>query len=72
KHAANRAVELDPESSAAHLMLANIYFALGDITGFKDAGRTALSLNPNSSTALAHYGMRLAFSGAWDEGILLV
>lgn len=72
KQAANRAVELDPEFSTAHLMIANIRFASGDIVGFKAAGKTALNLNPNSSSILAHFGMRLAFSGTWEEGLALV
>jgi TolB-like protein len=72
KHAVNRAIELDPESSAAHLMLANLRFTSGDISGFRAAGETAISLNPNNNTVLAHYGMRLAFSGSWEEGLALV
>lgn len=70
--AVNRSIELDPESFAAHLMRSNLLFTAGDLTGFKAAGETALALNPNSSTVLAHYGMRLAFSGSWVDGLALV
>lgn len=67
-----RAIELDPESAVAHLMQANLKFSTGDIEGFRAAGETAISLNPNSSTVVAHYGMRLAFSGDWENGLALV
>ncbi|TLP64548.1 hypothetical protein FEE96_12350 [Parasedimentitalea maritima] len=72
KAAVNRSIELDPESFAAHLMHSNLLFTSGDLVGFKAAGETALALNPNSSTVLAHYGMRLAFSGSWEDGLALV
>ncbi|MBV1894963.1 MAG: hypothetical protein KUG70_00800 [Rhodobacteraceae bacterium] len=70
--AVKRSIELDPESFAAHLMHSNLLFTSGDIVGFKSAGDAALALNPNSSTVLSHYGMRLAFSGSWEEGLALV
>ncbi|MFT5006446.1 MAG: adenylate cyclase [Paracoccaceae bacterium] len=70
--AVEHALSLDPESFTAHLMQANILFNMGDIEGFVAAGETALALNPNSNVVLAHYGMRLAFSGSWDEGLALV
>ena len=70
--AVKRSIELDPESFAAHLMHSNLLFTSGDIAGFKSAGDAALALNPNSSTVLSHYGMRLAFSGSWEEGLALV
>ncbi len=72
KNAVKRAIELDPQSSEVYLMRSNLLFASGDITGFKTDGETALMLNPNNSTTLAHYGMRLAFSGSWEEGLLLM
>ncbi len=70
--AARRAVENDPNLAAGHLMLANTRFVLGDIQGFRRAGQTAMDLNPNDSTVLAHFGMRLAFSQGWDEGLAIV
>lgn len=70
--AARRAVEVDPNLASGHLMLANMRFVLGDIQGFRQAGRIAVELSPNDSAVLAHYGMRLAFSGEWDEGLTIV
>ncbi|MCA0908427.1 tetratricopeptide repeat protein [Ruegeria marisrubri] len=70
--AARRAVEIDPNLAAGHLMLANMRFVLGDIQGFRQAGQVAIDLSPNDTAVLAHYGMRLAFSGEWEEGLTFV
>ena len=70
--AARRAIELDPHSAYGQLMFANMLHTLGNIEGFKTAGNTALELNPNSVPVLAHYGMRLAFTGEWEDGLYLV
>lgn len=72
KTAAHRAVEIDPNLATGHLMLANMRFVLGDIQGFRQAGEVAVGLSPNDGAVLAHYGMRLAFSGEWDEGLAFV
>lgn len=53
-------------------MLANTRFVLGDIQGFRRAGQVAMNLNPNDSDVLAHFGMRLAFSEDWDDGLAIV
>lgn len=70
--AARRAVEIDPNLAAGHLMQANMRFVLGDMQGFRKAGQIALELSPNDTAVLAHFGMRLAFSGDWDEGLAMV
>jgi TolB-like protein len=70
--AARRAVDSDPNLAAGHLMLANTRFVLGDMQGFRRAGQIAMELNPNDSDILAHFGMRLAFSEDWDEGLAIV
>ncbi len=70
--AARRAVEIDPNLAAGHLMMANMRFVLGDFAGFREAGQRAIDLNPNDTDVLAHYGMRLAFSGEWDKGLAIV
>ncbi len=72
KAAAQRAVQADPNLATAHLMLANMRFVLGEFDGFRQAGQRAMELNPNDATILAHYGMRLSFSGNWDEGLAIV
>lgn len=71
KAAAKRAIELDPSEATGHMFLSNLLFTEGDLDGFRQAGETALRLNPNDSDALAHYGLRLALSGDWDEGLAL-
>ncbi|WP_164661301.1 hypothetical protein [Tropicibacter sp. Alg240-R139] len=70
--AARRAVEIDPSLAAGYLMQANIRFVRGDIEGFRKSGQIAVGLSPNDNAVLAHYGMRLAFSGEWDEGLAIV
>ncbi|WP_299948869.1 hypothetical protein [uncultured Ruegeria sp.] len=70
--AARRAIEIDPNLAVGHLMLANMRFVRGDFDGFRNAGQIAVDLSPNDSSVLAHYGMRLAFNGDWDEGLAIV
>ena len=70
--AARRALQIDPNLPTAHLMLANLRFVMGDMDGFRKSGAAAIDLNPNDAAILAHYGMRRAFGGDWDEGLALV
>ncbi|MEM9105980.1 MAG: hypothetical protein AAGC96_10020 [Pseudomonadota bacterium] len=67
--AVQRAIRLDSQSSTAHVILSTLQFTEGDLQGFRDSGEKALSLNPNNSDALAHYGLRLALSGDWETGL---
>ena len=70
--AAKRAVASDPMNPIAHLVLAHAHFDGQRLEAFNDAGERALSLNPNNPEILAHYGMRLAFTGHWDRGLALL
>ncbi|MEM9632563.1 MAG: hypothetical protein AAGA50_14630 [Pseudomonadota bacterium] len=70
--AARRAVELDPHSASAHLMQANVRFVAGDLEGFRESGERAASLNPNDNAILAHFALRLALSGSWQEGLSIM
>jgi len=72
RSAARRAIDLDPTDPTGHIMLSNLFFTEGDLVGFVQEGEAALRLNPNNCNALAHYGLRLAFSGEWDRGMPLV
>lgn len=72
EHAARRAIELDPHSATGHLMLANVRFSKGNLSGFQQSGTTAIELNPNDNVILAHFGLRLAFSGSWSEGLAIM
>lgn len=70
--AAKRAVEIEPRSPTAQLMLANALFDRHDLVGFRAAGERAVALNPNDPETLAHYGTRLVYTGEWERGIALV
>jgi len=70
--AANRAIELAPFTATGHLMLSNLYFIKGDMAAFRASGTEALDLNPHDGTVLAHFGLRLALSGHWQEGRALL
>jgi adenylate cyclase len=70
--AAYRAVELEPNNPTAQLMLANALFDRRNLAGFRAAGERAIALNPNDPEPLAHYGMRLVFTGEWERGLALV
>ncbi|MES0882110.1 hypothetical protein [Roseibium sp. SCP14] len=72
EEAARRAVELDPHSASAHLMQANVRFVAGDLEGFRKSGGKATSLNPNDNAILAHFALRLALSGSWQEGLAIM
>lgn len=72
KAAAERAIELDPNDPTGYTVLSNLLFTGGDLEGFRQAGQAALRLNPNSSDSLAHYGLRLALIGDWDQGLALL
>jgi tetratricopeptide (TPR) repeat protein len=70
--AAYRAVEIEPRSPTAQLMLANALFDRSNLVGFRAAGERAIALNPNDPELLAHYGMRLIYMGEWEHGLALV
>jgi TolB-like protein len=66
---ATKAVELDPESSAAHAAMALYLRSQMDRNGSKREIKRALELNPNNSNAHKLYGFYLAFDGQLQEGI---
>jgi len=66
--AAQRAVDLAPQSPAALQSLAALRFATGDHDDAERIQRQAIALNPNNPEALAQLGYRLALRGRWDEG----
>lgn len=71
RHAARRALELDPDLAEAHTALALVAaeydwdFAAADV-----AFRRALELNPSSSTSHSWYAHFLASQGDLDEAVL--
>jgi adenylate cyclase len=70
--AAYRAVELEPRNPTAQMILANVLFDRHDLEGFRATGKRAIDLNPNDPDLLAHYGMRLTYTGEWQRGVALV
>lgn len=70
--AANKAVELEPYSAAAQLVLANAYFDQKRLDAFERTAKQAVSLNPNNPDIVAHYAQRLAYMGEWDRGLSLM
>ena len=72
KAAIRRALNLDSVEPTAHIVQSNLLFTEGDLEGFREAGETALRLNPNDSDLLAHFGLRLGLIGDWDRGLALV
>jgi tetratricopeptide (TPR) repeat protein len=70
--AALTAVELEPASANAHRALAEASLYKGERRQFWDEAARSMELNPNDAGAIGWFGMVLAFSGRWDEGIALV
>jgi tetratricopeptide (TPR) repeat protein len=70
--AAQKAVNLAPDSATANASLAWTYWATGEVEKFRVQAERALSLNPNDPTNLGPIGTHLAFAGSWVEGVALV
>jgi len=70
--AAKRAVALNGNSATAHIMLADAYFNVNDLDGFRHEGELSLRLNPNNPYLVSNYGLRLSFIGEWDRGLALM
>jgi TolB-like protein/DNA-binding winged helix-turn-helix (wHTH) protein/Tfp pilus assembly protein PilF len=66
--AAERAVELDPNSSDAHLTLGDIRETAWDWANAEKEYRRAAALNPNSAGAHADLGGLFDLTGRLDEG----
>ena len=67
--AARKAVELDDNSSAAHLALAGDEWGQKNKDGVERELQRALELNPNNSTAHKLYGLYLHLMGQFDAAI---
>lgn len=72
RHAALRAVDLDPQSAMANSALSSVYFIQGDLALADWYGRRALALNPNDVQVLTSYANKRAFTGHWTEGTQMI
>ncbi len=66
--AANRAVDLAPESGAAHLALFEAYFVTCQPGRMRVEADRLLAINPNDARALGVVGNFLSLAGEWDYG----
>jgi TolB-like protein/DNA-binding winged helix-turn-helix (wHTH) protein/Tfp pilus assembly protein PilF len=66
--AVERAIELDPNSSEAHLTLGGIRKTAWDWAGAEEEYRRAIALNPKSAKAHGQLGGILDITGRLDEG----
>jgi adenylate cyclase len=69
--AANRAVEIAPESALAHLSLFRAYFLSCQPERKRVEADRVLAINPNDAGALGIMGNNLAYAGEWDYGAQL-
>ncbi len=70
--AAQRGVELNPESSRAYEMLFVVLFARRDLTAAFAAGDKAIKLNRYDMRSVGTYGARLIASGEIDRGMSML
>jgi len=70
--AAQRAVELDPDSATTREALANAHYLLHDVERFYIEADRAMALNPNDPSMLGSLGNFIAYTGRWDRGVALV
>jgi hypothetical protein len=70
--AAQRAVELKPESARAHQALMDAHFFRGELAQAREQGEKAVALNPNDMYVAGDFGMRLIFMGDLAKGVALI
>jgi len=70
--AARRAIELAPANSMARFAMARASYLMRDLDVFYAEAERALSLNPHEPFLLGNLGNWLAFSGRWEEGVVMV
>jgi predicted Zn-dependent protease len=70
--AAQRAVNLKPQSARARHALMSALFARGDIAAAFEEGEKMLALNPHDMLVVQAYGMRLVLAGQVEKGAVLL
>ena len=69
RRAADRAVELDPDSSDARTTLGSIKMSIWDFHGAEEQYRRALALNPNNANAHDGFSDWLGAMGRMDAAV---
>ena len=69
--AANRGVDLAPESAFAHTALFGAYYLTCQPERMRVEAERALAISPNNAALLGVMGNNLAFAGLWDLGVQL-
>jgi non-specific serine/threonine protein kinase len=70
--AAQKALELEPNSHIVHWLLGRVYYFLDDLDRFVASADRSLALNSDDATIVALNGMYLALAGQWKRGIQLM
>ncbi len=70
--AARRAIELAPANSMARFAMARASYLMRDLDVFYAEAERALSLNPHEPFLLGNLGNWLAFTGRWEEGVVMI
>ena len=69
---AQKAIELEPNSSDGYLALSMAYWFSHDVDKGIQAARRGLELNPHNSDLLAELGLRLALLAKWNQSAPLI
>lgn len=69
RHAANRAIDLDPNDTDALQAMSHVEQYVGDIDRSIEFARRAVEVNPNDPSALANLAIRYGIAGRFSEGI---
>jgi hypothetical protein len=69
--AARRAVDAAPTNHLAHFVLATVLFYQRDFPAFRPAAERALALNRMDASTTAFLGILIAYSGDWEDGLVL-
>ncbi len=66
---ARKALKIDPDNSRARYAVFYADMVNNNLEDCKIFAEQALKLNPNNPLMLADYGLHLAFSGNWEDGL---
>ena len=71
KRAAERAIQLEPSSQAAHAFLADVFYHQGRKEAFLAEAERAISINPNSANVLNWMALKFVTAGNPNLGVAL-